>query len=125
MNHTLFICSKFNFTCFSIFNCFSYIRGNSSCFFGFGIKPFGPRTLPNLPKGAIISGVAIKVSNSNQPPAILSIISSAPASSAPASFAAAALSAFAITQTLTVLPRPAGRTVVDLICWSACLTSIP
>ena len=45
---------------------------------GFGIKPFGPKTLPNLPSIPIQSGVAINVSNSNQPPEIFSIISSVP-----------------------------------------------
>ena len=47
------------------------------------------------------------------------MISSAPAKSAPASVASVALGPFAITQTFTVLPKPAGNTTVDLICWSA------
>ena len=71
------------------------------------------------------SGVAINVSNSNHPPEIFSITSSAPASSAPASLASVALGPFAITQTRTSLPNPAGRTVVERICCSALLTSIP
>ena len=83
---------------------------------GLGIKPLGPKTRPNLPNIPIQSGVAIKVSNSNQPPEILSIISSAPASSAPASFASVAFTPLAITQTLTVLPSPAGNTVVERTC---------
>ena len=71
------------------------------------------------------SGVAINVSNSNQPPAILSITSSAPASSAPAALASSAFVPLAITQTLTSLPRPAGNTTVERTSWSALFTSIP
>ena len=82
-------------------------------------RVLGPNTRPNLPNIPIQTGVAISVSKSNQPPSIFSIISSAPAKSAPASFASVALAPFAITQTLTSLPRPAGNTTVDLICWSA------
>ena len=33
---------------------------------GLGIKPLGPKTLPNFPNNGIISGVAIIVSKSNQ-----------------------------------------------------------
>src|SRR6266498_5351242 len=53
--------------------------------FGFGIRPFGPRTLPSLPTRRIMSGVATSASNSRKPSWILATRSSAPTESAPAS----------------------------------------
>ena len=35
--------------------------------FGFGIKPFGPNTLPSFPSSGIISGVATILSTSSHP----------------------------------------------------------
>ncbi|MNS88296.1 hypothetical protein D3C72_1222650 [compost metagenome] len=93
--------------------------------FGFGIKPRGPRILATLETVAIISGVAIHLSKSNQPPWILATRSSAPTKSAPAFFASASFGPFAKTTTFTSLPRPCGRAIAPRTCWSDCLGSIP
>ena len=75
--------------------------------FGFGIKPFGPRTRPKRPTTPIMSGVATTTSKSNHPSFwILGMSSSPPTKSAPAASASATLSPFANTRTRTVLPVP-------------------
>src|SRR5262249_18040517 len=76
--------------------------------FGLGILPCGPSTFPSLPTCFIMSGLAITMSKSSQPPWIFSASSAAPTSSAPAPFAAPALSPSANTTTLIFLPRPFG-----------------
>ena len=73
---------------------------------GFGIKPRGPKTRPNLPTSAIISGVATTTSNSIQPCWILLIISLSPTKSAPAASASLAFSPLANTNTERTFPVP-------------------
>ena len=82
--------------------------------FGFGIKPLGPSTWPSLPTLAIISGVAIHLSKSVNPPCTFSTNSSPPIISAPASLASSCLSALANTQTLTTLPKLLGNCILPL-----------
>ena len=58
--------------------------------FGFGIRPFGPRTRATRPANPIMSGVAMQRSKSILPAKIESIRFSAPTTSAPAAFASSA-----------------------------------
>ena len=90
-----------------------------------GISPRGPNSLPIFPTDPIISGVAIALSNPNQPPFIFSIISSFPTKSAPASVASFSFSPLAKTKIFTSLPVPCGNTTLPLTIWSACLGSTP
>src|SRR5215831_18176895 len=93
---------------------------------GFGIRPFGPRTLPSLPTDRIMSGVEITASKSVQLSFwIFSTISSPPTMSAPAASASRCFSPVAITRTFFDLPSPCGRTTVPRTIWSACLGSTP
>src|SRR3974390_1750384 len=94
--------------------------------FGFGIRPFGPRTLPRRPTDFIMSGVAINASKSVQFSFwIFSTMSSPPTKSAPAASASRTFSPLAITSTFLVLPSPCGSTTVPRTIWSACLGSTP
>ena len=74
--------------------------------FGFGIKPFGPKTFPSFDNFIIIDGVQINFSKFNSPLFIFSIKSSPPTISAPAVFASEALVSSHTTATLTCFPVP-------------------
>ena len=81
--------------------------------FGFGIKPFGPSTLPKRPTDFIMSGVVISASKSVQFSFwIFSTISSPPNKSAPAASASRSFSPAAMTRTFFDLPSPCGSTTV-------------
>ena len=69
---------------------------------GFGIKPRGPSTRPNLATLGIMSGVAISRSKSISPLLMVSTRSSSPASSAPAALASATFSPRVMTAIRTV-----------------------
>ncbi|MNK55567.1 hypothetical protein D3C87_745800 [compost metagenome] len=73
----------------------------------------------------MMSGVAIRRSNSIQPSWMRGMSSSEPTTSAPAASASLTLSPLAMTATRTVLPVPAGSATVERTCWSACLTLMP
>ena len=91
--------------------------------FGFGIKPRGPRILPDQ-HDASYPELRWQCQN----PETLSEYhsrSSLPTRSAPASCASLAKSPSANTTTRTVLPVPCGRETVPRTCWSAFFTSIP
>ena len=92
---------------------------------GDGMRPRGPRTLPNGPTAPIMSGAAMHTSKSVQPPLILSASSAPPTSSAPAAFASSILSPLANTTTRNDLPIPFGSTIEPRTSWSACLGSMP
>src|SRR5580765_937681 len=93
---------------------------------GFGIRPFGPSTLPSLPTDRIMSGVEITASKSVQLSFwIFSTISSPPTMSAPAASASRCFSPVAMTRTFFDFPRPCGKTTVPRTIWSACLGSTP
>src|SRR3569623_33758 len=92
---------------------------------GFGIRPFGPSTLPRRPTTPIISGVAMQRSKSIVPPWTISIRSSAPTTSAPAALASSAFAPLANTPTRTVFPVPYGSVTTPRTIWSAWLGSTP
>ena len=81
---------------------------------GLGIKPFGPKTLPNLPTLDIMSGVQTKISKSTLPLLISSTRSSDPNFSAFDNFASSIFSFEQITATLIFLPFPWGKSTVVL-----------
>mmetsp|Transcript_53170 Transcript_53170/g.146862 ORF Transcript_53170/g.146862 Transcript_53170/m.146862 type:complete len:202 (-) Transcript_53170:228-833(-) len=85
---------------------------------GEGMRPFGPRTLPNLASFGIAGGVAKSTSKSQTPEEMVSIRSAIPTISAPASCASAAAGPSASTATRTALPVPCGKATVVRICWS-------
>ena len=82
--------------------------------FGLGINPFGPRTFPNFPTFAIMSGVEINTSKFTFPELISLIKSSDPVISAPEDLASLSLSLPQITATLTFLPLPFGKSTTVL-----------
>mmetsp|Transcript_17061 Transcript_17061/g.29185 ORF Transcript_17061/g.29185 Transcript_17061/m.29185 type:complete len:206 (-) Transcript_17061:271-888(-) len=92
---------------------------------GLGMSPRGPRTRPSLATLGIMSGVAMSLSNSMKPPAILSTRSSEPHTSAPAACASLRLSPWVSTATRSSLPVPLGRDTVARSCWSLNLGSRP
>ena len=75
---------------FRLFNCFSNIHCYSTSFRVWHQVTWS-RTRPRRPTRAIMSGVAITTSKSNQPSLILATRSSSPTKSAPAAFASSAL----------------------------------
>ena len=83
---------------------------------GLGIKPLGPKTLPNFATFGIISGVAISRSNSIFPLLMLSTRSSSPNKSAPAALAFDTFSPLVITAILMLWPVPCGNATVVLNC---------
>src|SRR5438552_3639439 len=92
---------------------------------GFGIRPRGPRTLPNGPTFDIMSGVAIAESKSVHPSVTRLTRSSPPTTSAPASWASRAFSPTAKTATRTFLPVPLGSTTDPRTICSAWRGSTP
>ena len=116
MYNTVFIYFEINFTSFLLATAFTTSIVTVPDL-GFGIKPLGPKILPNGPNFPITAGI-VTITSTSQPSLIFFVnIHQDLHNQQPASLASASLSELLNANTLTSLPVPLRKDTTPLTIW--------